>query len=409
MKRIGLPRRWITFIVACATVGGVGIGLSSAAAVADETVGPRAGSATIEDGTWTASTDRTGGVVNDQTVRDIVHTNIGGSGLRVALSNVFGSKAVTFGRVTVGVRQTGADVVPGSERQLTFSGLQSITVPAGAEVLSDPLPGEVAPQQDLAVSIYVQGAAGTVTGHNLATQTSYLSVAGDHAAEAAGTAFTTSIQNWYWLEGIVLNEPKIVKSVVALGDSITDGFRSTPNTNRRWPDDLSRRLLQLPVAQQMGVLNEGISGNKILSDGAGVSTEARFDRDVLAQPGVETVILLEGINDLSGGATADQVIAGDRQLIARAHAAGRCILGGTLTPFGNSSAQEQAAVRTVNDFIRTSGEFDGVVDFNAAVRDPANPDRMLPIFDSGDSLHPNDAGYQAMADAIDLKLLDCNR
>jgi lysophospholipase L1-like esterase len=159
----------------------------------------------------------------------------------------------------------------------------------------------------------------------------------------------------------------------------------------------------------MGVLNEGISGNKILTDGAGVSALARFDRDVLAQPNAKTVILLEGINDLSGGATADQVIAGDRQIIARAHAAGKCILGGTLTPFGTSSAQEQAAVVTVNNFIRSSGEFDGVVDFNAAVRDPANPSRILPAYDSGDGLHPNDAGYQAMGNAVSLKMLNCKR
>jgi lysophospholipase L1-like esterase len=276
-------------------------------------------------------------------------------------------------------------------------------------VLSDPLTGSVAAQQDLAVSIYVRGAAGTVTGHNLAMQTSYVSTAGNHAGEDVADAFTTQVSNWYWLAGLDVSEPSPVSSVVALGDSITDGYGSTPNTNNRWPDVLARRLLALPKARQMGVLNEGISGNKILSDGAGVSTEARLDRDVLAQPGVRTVILLEGINDLSGGATAEQVIAGDRQLIARAHAAGKCILGGTLTPFGNAGAVEKAAVVTVNRFIRTSGEFDGVVDFNAAVRDPAHPDRMLPIYDSGDSLHPGDAGYTAMGSAVPLAELRCSR
>lgn len=399
-------RRLATLAAVAGLAAGSGI---TATAFADEQVGPRATSATTQDGTWAASTDRTRATVNDQTVRDIIRTNIGGSGLRVQLSNVFGSQAVTFGAVTVGVVQSGADVVPGTNHPVTFSGTSSVTVPVGAEVLSDPLPGDVAPQQDLAVSIYAQGAVGTVTGHNLATQTSYLSTAGNHAGEDSATAFTTTIQNWYWLEGVQLTEPKQIETVVALGDSITDGFRSTPSTNRRWPDDLARRLLAEPVAKQQGVLNEGISGNKVLTDGAGVSALARLDRDVLAQPGAQTIIYLEGINDLSGGASADQVIAGDRQIIARVHAAGKCILGATLTPFGNSSAQEQAAVLTVNDFIRNSGEFDGVVDFNAAVRDPSDPNRMLPIYDSGDSLHPNDAGYQAMADAIDLKMLDCSR
>jgi lysophospholipase L1-like esterase len=329
--------------------------------------------------------------------------------LRVSLSNVFGTQSVTFGYVSVGVRDTGAAVTPGTNRQVTFSGSPSITVPAGAQVLSDPLTGSVAAQQDLAVSIYVRGAAGTVTGHNLAMQTSYVSTAGNHAAEDVPDAFTTQVSNWYWLAGLEVTEPSTVSSVVALGDSITDGYGSTPNTNSRWPDVLARRLLALPKARQMGVLNEGISGNKILSDGAGVSTEARLDRDVLAQPGVRTIILLEGINDLSGGATAEQVIAGDRQLIARAHAAGKCILGGTLTPFGNAGAVEKAAVVTVNSFIRKSGEFDGVVDFNAAVRDPAHPDRMLPIYDSGDSLHPGDAGYNAMGQAVPLAELRCSR
>jgi lysophospholipase L1-like esterase len=399
MPRIPRTRRRIAALAALASAAALVAGTTSAAAAPSMS----------EVGTWGASTDRTGATVNDQTVRDIVHTDIGGSGLRVALSNVFGSQAVTFGHITVGVRQSGADVVPGTNQQVTFSGSPSVKVPAGAEVLSDPLPGDVAAQQDLAVSIYVQGAAGTVTGHNFTAATSYLSGAGDHAGEDAGTAFATTISNWYWLEGLAVSEHKPTSTVVAFGDSITDGVGSTRDTNQRWPDDLARRLLARPPAQQMGVVDEGISGNKILTDGAGVSALARLDRDVLAQPGARTVILLEGINDLSGGATADQVIAGQRQLITRVHAAGKCIVGATLTPFGNASDTEQAAVRTVNDFIRNSGEFDGVADFNKAVRDPADPDRMLPIYDSGDSLHPSDAGYRVMADSVDLKQLSCAR
>jgi lysophospholipase L1-like esterase len=403
--------RWFTAAAAgLAILGGLSIATSAAANAATASPGapPGASHATV-DGTWGASTDRTGATVSNQTVRDIVRTSIGGSGLEIKLSNVFGSAPVTFGDVTVGVQQSGATLVPGSNQQVTFSGSQSVTVPPGAEVLSDPLPGTIAPQQNLAVSVFVQGAAGTVTGHNLAEQTSFVSTAGDHATEDAATAFTSTIQNWFFLDGIFVTAPKTVGTVVAFGDSITDGFGSTAGADERWPDFLARRLLQQPPPQQMGVLNEGISGNKLLTDGAGVSALARFDRDVLAQPNVKTVILLEGINDLSGGATPAQVIAADQQLAARAHAAGKCIVGATLTPFGTSSATEQAAVVTVNNFIRSSPDFDGVVDFNKAIADPANPNQMLAAFNSGDGLHPNDAGYQAMANAISLPMLHCSR
>lgn len=413
MGRPHLPRHtamrhWATVTAASLAVAGGSLGLGSAV-TAHAATGAGPAQTTVEDGTWGASTDRTGGTVTNQTVRDIVRTSIGGSGLQVKLSNVFGSQPVTFGDVSVGVVQSGAALVPGSNQEVTFSGSNSVTVPAGAEVLSDPLPGSVPAQSNLAVSIFVQGASGTVTGHNLATQTNFVSAAGDHAGDDAATAFTTTISNWYYLDGLFVNEPRNVGTVVALGDSITDGFRSTVGGNNRWPDFLARRLLTKPASQQYGVVNEGISGNKILTDGAGVSALNRFDRDVLAQPNAKTIIFLEGINDLSGGATADQVIAGDRQLIARAHAANRCIIGATLTPFGTSSANEQAEVITVNNFIRSSGEFDSVVDFNKAVADPADPNRMLPAFDSGDGLHPNDAGYQAMANAINLKALGCKR
>ena len=367
-----------------------------------------------EVGSWGASADRTTASLNEQTVRNIVHTSIGGAGLRIRLSNAFGSQPVAFGRAYVGVQQSGAAVVPGSNRQVTFGGNPSVTIPVGAEVLSDPLPGKFPAQQNLAVSLYLQGTTGTVTGHNLALQTSYLASSGDHAAEEGDTAFTTTISQWYWLDGVVLTEPRTVDAVATLGDSITDGFRSTADTNRRWPDVLARRVLRRPEKGQMGVLNEGISGNRVLVDGDGVSAQARFDRDVLAQPGVETAIVLEGINDLRLGeaVSADQLIAGYRQLIARAHAEGTCIVGGTMTPFQGDflySEQREASREAANAFIRTSGEFDGVVDFDRVTRDPADPKRFLPLYDSGDHLHPSDAGYQAMGDAVNLKLLDCKR
>lgn len=396
----GHGQRWVATAGAACLLIGLGVGPSAAAS------GP---SAKASFGTWGASADRTSATLIDQTVRNIVRTNIGGSDLRISLSNVFGSQPVTFGRAAVGVHTSGGTIEPGSNRSVTFGGSPSITVPAGAEVLSDPLPGNVPAQQDLAVSVYVQGAPGTVTGHNLASQTSYVSTPGDHTTDESAATFPTAVSNWYWLDGIVLSGSKQTSTVAALGDSITDGFGSTPNTNRRWPDFLATRLLDAPTSQAMGVINEGISGNRVLTDRAGVSALARFDRDVLAQPGVETVILLEGINDISGGATADQVIAGYRQLIARAHAEETCILGGTLTAFENAGAEREAKRTAVNRFIRTSGEFDAVIDFDAATRDPADPDGLLPAYDSGDSLHPSDAGYEAMANAVDLGRLDCKR
>jgi lysophospholipase L1-like esterase len=405
-------RRWLPAlaVVACLALA------SSASAAADRENDDHAPANTHEVVTWGASTDRTPATVTvtDQTVRNIVHTSIGGRGLRISLSNAFGSQPVVFGSAYVGIQDTGAAVVPGSNRQVTFSGNAAVTIPVGGTVLSDPLPGYLPPESTLAVSLYLQGAAGTVTGHNLATQTSYVSSAGDHSAEQDGAAFTTTISRWYWLDSVIVTAPQTVDAVAALGDSITDGLRSTPGANRRWPDVLARRLLQRPAPREMGVLNEGISGNRVLADGAGVSAQARLDRDVLAKPGVKTIIFLEGINDINGGqaTSPEQLISAYRQLIARAHAEGNCILGATMTPFKGLGAFTDAkeAIRSaVNEFIRTSGEFDGVVDFDLVTRDPADPLRFLPVYDSGDHLHPSDAGYEAMGNAVDLKLLDCHR
>jgi lysophospholipase L1-like esterase len=404
MFRGAFSRRIQVTAVAAACLMASGAGTTAAAGAAN----------THEVGTWGASADRVTGTLSEQTVRNVVHTSIGGSGLRISVSNAFGSQPITFGRAFVGVRDTGATVTPGSNRQVTFAGSPSVTIPPGAEVLSDPLPGEFAPQQDLAVSLYLQGDSGNVTGHNLAVATSYISTAGDHAADESGEAFATTTNHWYWIDGVNLVEPGKVGAVVTLGDSITDGARSTPNTNSRWPDVLARRLGQRPDVRQMGVINEGISGNRLLVDGAGVSAQARLDRDVLAKPGVETVILLEGINDIGGGqaTSADQVIAAYRQIIARVHADGECILGATLTPFqgaGYYSEAKELIREAANEFIRTSGEFDGVIDFDQVTRDPDNPKSFLPLYDSGDHLHPGDTGYQAIGDAVNLKQLSCSR
>jgi lysophospholipase L1-like esterase len=403
--------RWLAAAVVAACLALVAGAVGAAGAAPGDGAGS---AATHEVGTWGGSADRTTANISDQTVRDIVHTSVGGSGLRLRLSNAFGSQAITFGRAFVGMRDTGATIQPGTNRQVTFGGGPSVTIPPGAEVLSDPVPGDVPAQADLAVSLYLQGAGGTVTGHNLATSTNYVSTTGDHSAEESAAAFTTTASRWYWLDGVELTDLHTVGTVATLGDSITDGFRSTPNANNRWPDVMARRLLERPEPRQLGVLNEGISGNRVLTDGAGVSAQARLDRDVLSQPAVETVILLEGINDIGGGqaTSADQLIAAYRQLIARAHADGKCILGGTMTPFegaGYYSEAKEAIREAANAFIRNSGEFDGVIDFDKVTRDPADPKRFLPLYDSGDHLHPNDTGYQAMGDAVNLKLLDCKR
>lgn len=368
---------------------------------------------TDEVATWGASADQTGGHLNDQTVRDIVHTSVGGTDMRVSLSNVFGSQPLTLDSVYVGQQSTGAAVVAGTNRPVTFDGQPSVTIPPGAEVLSDPLAGPVAPRQNLAVSVHAVGTVGDVTGHNLAQQTSYVSDAGNHAADESGAAYPTTISNWYFLDALAVTVPKQVDTVATLGDSITDGYASTVNANHRWPDYLAQRLADRPAARQYGVMNEGISGNKVLSDGAGVSAEARLDRDVLSQPDVHTVILLEAINDIGGGLTdPEPMIKAYKSMIARAHSNDVCIIGGTLTPYQGAGYYTPAGEQVreaVNHFIRTSGEFDGVVDFDKATRDPNNAKQFLPAYDSGDHLHPNDAGYKAMAAAIDLGQLECNR
>jgi lysophospholipase L1-like esterase len=304
--------------------------------------------------------------------------------------------------------------VAGTNRQVTFGGVTSVTVPVGAKVLSDPLPGALPAQQTLAISLHVVGDSGTVTGHNMANQTSYVSGAGDHAAEEAGTAFGTTITRWYWVEALVLDVPQQVDTVVAFGDSITDGNGSTRSGNNRWPDYLARRVLDLPVPLQDAVMNQGISANKVLADGSGLAGQTRFANDVLAQPDVDTVFVMEGINDIRWevATSPDDLITAYRAMIRQAHSRDVCVVGATLTPFEDGSLYSEAkdAVRRgVNEFIRTSGEFDGVVDFDAVTRDPERPQRFLPAYDSGDHLHPSDAGYEAMAQSVDLELLDCRR
>ncbi len=357
----------------------------------------------------------------DQTVRNVVWNSVGGQAARVRLSNTFGTQAVTFNQVDAGVSAGGAAVVAGTNHLVTFGGSKSVTIAPGAEVISDPVRMRVPAERDLVVSLFTQAATGPATYHADAQQINYVSTRGDYAASESGTAFTTTSQSWYFLDDAdVQVGPRTRGTIVAFGDSITDGFASTVNANARWPNDLARRILAGPPGQVHPVVDEGISGNRVLNDSVcfGVNAQARFTRDVAARTGARYVVLLEGINDIgfsqtpNSGCTAPntdvsagQIIAGYTHLIAAAHAAGLKIFGGTLAPFQGAfyySAAAEAKREAVNQWIRTSRAFDGVIDFDAAVRDPASPRQLLPAYDSGDHLHPNDAGYQAMAAAIDL-------
>ena len=358
---------------------------------------------------------------NNQTLRQIVHTSVGGDRVRVRLST-FGTGALVIGAAHIALSDAGVAIVPGSDRTLTFGGQPSITIPSGAIVISDSVDLDVPALGDLAVSIFVPGSTGPATWHFEALQTSYISPPGDFTASAVMPVERTTHYRdpngtehdaWFWLAGVDVTATKQTGAIVAFGDSVTDGTQSTPDTNRRWPDQLARRLMALPGNHKMGVLNEGIAGNKLLNDIIGPNALARFDRDVLSQTGVTHVIVLMGNNDIlfvfspADVVTVDQIIEGHRQLIRRAHARGLKIYGGTLTSFGGfffSSPQKEAMRQAVNTWIRTSGEYDAVIDFDAIVRDPSFPTRLLPLYDSGDHLHPNDLGYKTMGDAVDLAL-----
>ena len=357
---------------------------------------------------------------NNQTLRQILYTSVGGEQVRVRLST-FGANALVIGAAHLALRDVGAAIVPESDRTLTFSGQPSITIPPGALVVSDLVDLDVPAFGDLAVSIFVPGSTGPATWHFVALQTSYFSPPGDFTASSVMPVDSTT-QAWFWLAGVEVIAPKQTGAIVTFGDSITDGPGSTPDTNNRWPDHLTRRLLSQLGNHKMGVLNQGITGNRLLHDVLGPNGLARFDRDVLTQTGVTHVIVLLGNNDITTGevfpadfVTADQIIEGHRQLIRRAHARGLKIYGGTLTPFEGftffgftfsptSSPSTEAKRQVVNEWIRSSGEYDAVIDFDAVVRDPSFPTRLLPLYDSGDHLHPNDLGYKAMGDAVDLAL-----
>jgi lysophospholipase L1-like esterase len=359
----------------------------------------------------------------NQTLRQVVRISAGGTRVRVRLTNEYGRQPLHIGAAHLAIAAADGRIQPGTDHLLTFAGQASTYVPAGAPLLSDPVEVPVPPLSTLAISLYLPEETGACTCHPASIQTMYVSGEGDFTAgELTGA---TKLVTRAFVSGVEVENTDVGGTIVVFGDSISDGVGSTLDANRRWPDRLAERLNGKGGAA-FAIANEGISGNRLLGDGAGQSALARFDRDVLATPGAAYVMLFEGINDigLSYGnfqgpmaevfkrsvparkSTAQDLIEADRQLIARAHAKGLKVIGATLTPYEGAayySPEGEAVRQAVNQWIRTSGAFDGVVDFDAVVRDPAHPAQFAAGM-SGDHLHGNDAGYEAMAHAIDLRL-----
>ena len=366
--------------------------------------------------------------VQNQTIRMIVPASIGGRRVRVRFSNTYGTKPLTLTAVHLAVRKEKSAIVPGTDRALTFGERPSFTIPPGARAVTDAVDLELPDRSDVAITVYLADKTELTTVHGTVPYASYVSETGN-VAGAADLPNASTQRSWYWIDGIDVMAPAGVAAIVAFGDSITDGAASAPDTNGSWPSGVAARLLAA-AGMKTAVLNLGISGNRVLHDGAGVSALARFDADVLAQPGARTLILLEGINDIGfpnippgifgrGGAdnafnpsaedvSADAIIGGLRQLIERARIHGLRVIGGTLLPYEGAlyfSPAGEAKRQAVNAWIRTSKAFDAVIDFDAAVRDPEHPSKFQTALQSGDNLHPNNAGYKKMADVINLAML----
>jgi lysophospholipase L1-like esterase len=373
-------------------------------------------------GTWTtAPAPAEGAAFSNQTLRMNARVSIGGHMLRVRLSNAYGNRPLAVGAAHVGLRASGAGIVPGSDRTLTFGHEHSATIAAGALLVSDPVALQVAPLADVAITIYLPGdvpASFGITGR-YARQTNYVSPPGDFSRDVVMPVGRLT-DEWYFVNGIDVMASGETGGIVALGDSLTDANISTHDAFCRWPDQLARRLAARIGDRALGVMNQGLGGNRILHDIRGDSGLRRFDRDVVSQPGVTHVIVVLGTNDLRNRwakpeeeVTAEQMIAGLKQLALRAHMRGIKIFGGTLMPFENETflvgawtPAREAVRQVVNAWIRDGGAFDAVIDFDKGVRDPEHPARLLPIYDCGDHLHPSDIGYNRMGDIIDLSLFD---
>jgi lysophospholipase L1-like esterase len=348
----------------------------------------------------------------NNTLRQVVHATLGGSRIRVQFSNKYSSGAVTINSAHIAASAGGSAINTSTDTALTFGGSPSVTINAGQEVYSDALDFNVTPLSNLTISIYFGAAlSNSVTGHPGSRTTSYLQTG--NAVSAASLPSATQAEHWYILSRIDLWLDDSYGCVVTLGDSIADGRGSTTNRNNRWPDNLAVRLQADPSTAKVGVINQGIGGNAVVSGGLGPTALVRFDHDVIGQPGVRWVIILEGVNDIGGGQSASSLISAYQQFINKAHAANIMAYGVPILPFGGSSYDSTAhrAVRqTVNNWIRTSGQFDAVIDLDAAVCDPADPNKLSAAYlYQNDHLHLNAAGYQAMADAIDFYLFKKSR
>jgi lysophospholipase L1-like esterase len=361
--------------------------------------------------------------LRDATLRQIVHLSIGGQQLRVHLSNRFGTAPLHFAGVHIAhpTLPVSGSIIVSTDTALTFSGKTDVTVPAGADYVSDPVAFPVAPLSDLAISLYIDAPPANQTGHPGSRATSY--IVNGNRLSAADLPEAKKVEHWYFLAGVDVSAQSQAAAIVTLGDSITDGHGATTDGNDRWPDLLAKRLQSDRGKKEFAVLNQGIGGNRLLLDGLGPNALARFDHDVLAQPGVRYVIVLEGVNDIGMLARTSEVAAAEHesmvkniiaayeQIVSRAHPHGIQVIGATILPFADSafyhpSPATEADRQAINAWIRGAGHFDAFVDFDEVTRDPQHPDHLLPGFDSGDHLHPSPAGFAAMANAVPLSLFD---